>query len=270
MARKKSTRKPSQIQQQYRKERQRIQRQTNRMRARGYEVPEDVLPPIPKRITRASVRRLKSITTAKLYDMADFVDLTTGEVVSGTEGRKIERRRSAQRAAETRRRKSERPDALKEWADEQVRKYEQGQEEQRKQFEAKQRRRDAEQKRRLQEDEEYKQQFEHSQIVKADVQGILAKLSETHPFAVAMVQSVIDTAIAQNGGDETIVYERIAEFPELTSVEELFYPNRDALHTSLFNDFANAIQGGPLTAQQSRDLGDAVERDDEFDPDEEA
>lgn len=269
MARKKSTRKPSQIQQQYKKERKRIQRQTSRMRARGYELPEDILPPIPKRITRASVHRLKNITTAKLYDIADFVDLTTGEVVSGIEGRKIERKRSAQRGAETRRRKTQRPDELKEWGDEQVRKYEQQQEEQRRKFEERQRRRDAEQKRRLQEDEEYKQQFEHAHIVKADVQGILAKLSETHPFAVAMVQSVIDRSIAQNGGDETPVYKRIDEFPEITNLEELFYPNRDALHTSLFNDFANAIQGGPLTARQSRDLGDAVERD-EFNPDEEA
>lgn len=103
MARKKST---SKVQQQYRKERKRIQRQMNRMLARGYILPE-VLPPVPKKITAGSIRRLKKITTKKLYDMADFQDLTTGEIVSGQEGRKLERKRTAQKSAETRRRQRE-------------------------------------------------------------------------------------------------------------------------------------------------------------------
>lgn len=103
MARNKST---SKVEQQYRKERKRIQRQMNRMLARGYILPE-VLPPIPKKITAGSVRRLKKITTKKLYDMADFQDLTTGEVVSGQEGRKLERKRTAKKSAETRRRRRE-------------------------------------------------------------------------------------------------------------------------------------------------------------------
>ena len=47
----------SDVKQAYRKERQRIQRQINRMTKRGYYVPE-LLPKIPKKITEASVRRL--------------------------------------------------------------------------------------------------------------------------------------------------------------------------------------------------------------------
>ena len=70
MAKRKSKLTPTQ--QEYRRERQRIQRQINRMTNRGYDVPE-LLPKIPKKITEASVRRLKKITTEKLYKESRFI-----------------------------------------------------------------------------------------------------------------------------------------------------------------------------------------------------
>ena len=57
------------------------------MKKRGYEFPTDPLPPIPKRITAASVRRLKQITTEKLYEAAQYVDKTWGEILPGRKGR---------------------------------------------------------------------------------------------------------------------------------------------------------------------------------------
>ena len=68
------------VKQAYRRERQRIQRQINRMTKRGYDVPE-LLPKIPKKITEASVRRLKKLTTEKLYKESRFIDFETGETV---------------------------------------------------------------------------------------------------------------------------------------------------------------------------------------------
>lgn len=79
-------------QQEYRKERQRIQRQINRMTKRGYDVP-DLLPKIPKNITQASVRRLKKITTEKLYKESRFIDFETGEILTSKEGQTLERSR---------------------------------------------------------------------------------------------------------------------------------------------------------------------------------
>lgn len=90
MAKRKSKLTPTQ--QAYRRERQRIQRQINRMTKRAYDVP-DLLPEIPKKITEASVRRLKKITTEKLYEESRFIDIETGEILTAKEGRALERSR---------------------------------------------------------------------------------------------------------------------------------------------------------------------------------
>ena len=82
----------SDVKQAYRRERQRIQRQINRMTKRGYDVPE-LLPKIPKKITEASVRRLKKLTTEKLYKESRFIDFETGEILTSKEGRALERSR---------------------------------------------------------------------------------------------------------------------------------------------------------------------------------
>lgn len=85
-------RQPDGVIQAYRRERQRIQRQINRMAKRGYDVPQ-LLPKIPKLITQASVRRLKRITTEKLYKESRFIDFETGEILTSKEGQALERSR---------------------------------------------------------------------------------------------------------------------------------------------------------------------------------
>lgn len=90
MAKRKSKLTPTQ--QEYRRERQRIQRQINRMTKRGYDVPE-LLPKIPKKITEASVHRLKKLTTEKLYKESRFIDIETGEILTSKEGQALERSR---------------------------------------------------------------------------------------------------------------------------------------------------------------------------------
>lgn len=78
------------IQQEYRRNRRRIQSAIRRLENRGYLVPENILPAIPKKITPASVRRLESLTTEKLYKRSEYVVQETGEIVPGKRGRKIE------------------------------------------------------------------------------------------------------------------------------------------------------------------------------------
>ena len=72
----------SDVQQAYRKERRRIQRQIRRMENRAYDVPS-LLPDIPKRITQASVNRLKKISTEYLYKHSRYIDTDTGEILTG-------------------------------------------------------------------------------------------------------------------------------------------------------------------------------------------
>lgn len=91
----------------YNKERRRIERQINRMSKRGYDVKENVLPARPKRVTQASVNRLKKITTPKLYEKSSYIDRETGEILSGKQGQKLERQARARNAAEARKQRKQ-------------------------------------------------------------------------------------------------------------------------------------------------------------------
>ena len=71
------------------------------MARRGYVI-DAVLPKEPKKITEASVRRIKKISS-NLYKKSYYVT-EEGEVISGEEGRKYERSMAAKKAAETRKR----------------------------------------------------------------------------------------------------------------------------------------------------------------------
>lgn len=85
----------------YRKVVSNFSRKARSMAKRGYVI-DAVLPEEPKKITEASVRRIKKIS-ANLYKKSYYVT-EEGEVISGEEGRKYERSRSAKKAAETRKR----------------------------------------------------------------------------------------------------------------------------------------------------------------------
>lgn len=82
------------------------------MARRGYVI-DAVLPKEPKKITEASVRRIKKIS-ANLYKKSYYVT-EEGEVISGEEGRKYERSRSAKKAAETRKRKKQQSSIRYDW-----------------------------------------------------------------------------------------------------------------------------------------------------------
>lgn len=97
----------------YRKERKRVRDLVNRMKKRGYIDLDDVIPPIPKRITQGSIRRLKELTPRKLQEKARYVEPETGEVVSGRKGRLLERKRATEKAKETVKKKKEKEAAKK-------------------------------------------------------------------------------------------------------------------------------------------------------------
>ena len=91
------------IREQYLQERRRIQRFIRSATKRGYIIPENILPDIPKRVTRASVSRLKKITPEKIYSKSQYVSRETGEIKTGKAGRVEERKAASRKAAETRR-----------------------------------------------------------------------------------------------------------------------------------------------------------------------
>lgn len=96
-------RKLTPIQQQYRKERRRIQNAMNRLEKQGYVLPEDLLPSMPKKATQASINRLKKITSESIYKKSKKLDFETGEITPGIVARDKAR---SQRAKEAARRRS--------------------------------------------------------------------------------------------------------------------------------------------------------------------
>ena len=84
--------------QEYNRQVKRIRQQVKRMQDRGYLISTDeILPSRPERPTKRDVERLKKITTPDLYGKAEYVT-RYGEVISGTQGRKEERKQSARLA----------------------------------------------------------------------------------------------------------------------------------------------------------------------------
>lgn len=100
-------RKTSKVRAEYNKERRRIQNFLRRAEKRGYIGTENILPPVPKNVTQASVRRLKKLTANELYKKMKFVDRETGVIYSGTRGRELEREQAGKKAARTRKENKE-------------------------------------------------------------------------------------------------------------------------------------------------------------------
>lgn len=97
------------IKSQYQKEYGRLQRAVKRAEKRGYFFEENTLPPKVKKPTRKSLERLRKVPTSSIYDKARVVIEETGEIITGTEARRLERQLAAQKAAETRREKKATP-----------------------------------------------------------------------------------------------------------------------------------------------------------------
>lgn len=81
----------------YRKQRRRIQSFLRRAKKRDFLIPDNILPKIPKNITKASVRRLEKLTAEKLYQKIEYLDKETGEIQSGRQGLKTRRAKSKER-----------------------------------------------------------------------------------------------------------------------------------------------------------------------------
>lgn len=95
-------RKLTPIQRQYRKERRRIQNAIKRLEKQGYVLPDELLPSVPKKVTQASINRLKKITTEAIYKKSVRLDIETGEITPGIVARDKARSQRAKKAARSR------------------------------------------------------------------------------------------------------------------------------------------------------------------------
>jgi len=103
-------------QREFKKQQTRLRNAQRRLEKQGYYFAENMIPPLPHRVTKKSLEEIRSITTAELKRQALWVDRSTGEVIgTGTELAQKQRRatRSKLRAAGKR---TENVQRLKEYA----------------------------------------------------------------------------------------------------------------------------------------------------------
>lgn len=91
--------------QEYKKELRRIKQFMSRASKRGFFWDESPVPKQPKKITTKSVERLRKITPDVLYKKGEYVVQETGEIISGTKGRNLERKEAAKKAQDARKAK---------------------------------------------------------------------------------------------------------------------------------------------------------------------
>lgn len=73
----------------YQKARKRLQARVRSLKKRGYIIPDDLIPKIPKKVTEASTRRLDNINKNIYKKVTRYVD---GKKVSGTVAREYEKK----------------------------------------------------------------------------------------------------------------------------------------------------------------------------------
>jgi hypothetical protein len=73
-----------------------------RLEKQGYVLPDDLLPSTPKKVTQASINRLKKITTESIYKKSVRLDVETGEITPGIVARDKARSQRAKEAARRR------------------------------------------------------------------------------------------------------------------------------------------------------------------------
>lgn len=83
-------------QKEFNRQANRIKRFIRNAEKRGFEFQKIDLTR-PKRVTKKVLKELQGLRSAQLYEKAKYVDQETGQILSGTEGRSLERTRAAQK-----------------------------------------------------------------------------------------------------------------------------------------------------------------------------
>lgn len=95
-------RKQTETEKLYSKQLKRIKQFIRRAEKRGFIFKEDIIPQKPKKVTKASVRKLEKLTPEKLYKKSLYVEESTGEIEEAQKRRKEERKQRARKAVKTR------------------------------------------------------------------------------------------------------------------------------------------------------------------------
>lgn len=89
----------------YQKERRRLLQAVRTAEKQGYIFPEDIVPELPKRVTKKQLEKIQKTKPKQLYKKAEFVYQETGEVVPAEQRKQEVKQEAIRKAKETRKRK---------------------------------------------------------------------------------------------------------------------------------------------------------------------
>lgn len=88
----------------YQKERRRLLQAVRRAEKQGYIFPEDIVPELPKRVTKKQLEKIQKTKPKQLYKKAEFVYKETGEIVPAEQRKQEVKQEAIKKAKETRKR----------------------------------------------------------------------------------------------------------------------------------------------------------------------
>lgn len=88
----------------YQKERRRLLQAVHRAEKQGYIFPADIVPELPKRVTKKQLEKIQKTKPKQLYKKAEFVYQETGEVVPAEQRKQEVKQEAIRKAKETRKR----------------------------------------------------------------------------------------------------------------------------------------------------------------------
>ena len=90
----------------YQKERRRLLQAVRKAEKQGYIFPEDIVPKLPKRVTKKQLEKIQATKPSDLYKLAQYVYEETGEVVPAEQRKQEVKQEATKKAKETRKRKN--------------------------------------------------------------------------------------------------------------------------------------------------------------------
>ncbi len=93
----------------FQKERRRLLQAVRRAEKQGYIFPEDIIPNIPKRVTKKALEKIQVTKPSALYKIAQYVYEETGELVPAEQRKQEVKQQGIAKAKATRKKKSKQP-----------------------------------------------------------------------------------------------------------------------------------------------------------------
>lgn len=250
--------KKDKIVKQYQRERKRIQQFISRAEKRGFEFDENLLPPTPKTITQASVRRLQRLKPDQLYKRSVYIN-ESGKKLKGDVRREQERKESARKAANTR--KQLRTEAVNEISAIKNIGVSAPLIENEPDFEERIREEDEANLKRLDE-EEFQRIFSEGNIIYKRVLDMINEVDKSHRKAADVLRRTLDQEIENYGGEKALY--AIGEAPErfIEAAEVvLSYNPGDNRHDTAIRELMMLIKGSLLNPDEQKLLQDAIDED---------